>query len=772
MVYGLGWEQMVNDVGKGVALLPYDGWGLNFVQVLLDLKLHQRITTDFQTYVPRTHAVKDLKDTLDTLNSAVTDAETNISKALIRRDGRGLEPAWIARQQAVAQRDRINAHVVGGGSFRRAAKDTRVTVNFDDSDPEYLVIALDTNNLVDIHFDLVIADIVNFIDEEINAYRVLFAEQAQVAGPLKEITIAGGGANDRVFNNMRLVSLDDLNKKWDEIFKPILVAEQAALPAHQFECGLVDYRTGPSNFRGRAIASPRIIIRKSLPIFLLDEDGAYQHYTVQDTVATPVVAAAPAITQGKIWAYRFGPNVTMAACQIKLQGAGARGSGGAMRADRADEVAYQWWGDQQLGILSGLDVALRQGDTNAVTILRYEAAYDPAKLAKKKNLPTTAPAPPPVISVIPISGAAAAVPERGIYDVRKGVILNGIRVTKKKRKGCGTPAAPGAGEALKGGNAETRAQAGSVMRPALSYFMEHDADMAAPADAPQPKPWTGSATQFAPEALKTLDQTSFSASSSGVTIWQQLVPWLRWSGAIRTDQEWCHLLGHGDGGSETPDNFVSGSEHCNTEQLAIECGHRDANIRGLKAKITAYLVPTTRTAPDAFSVEKLQQVMQLLQSPGLRWPYQLPPTVKNMTDLLAMSDAALAAVPIMQPAIQPAFQQGDIETKKFIRRVRETVDSIVYPDPLPLAVMVRYKIYDSQSRKIFDHSFSAQSEGFDINQFNILYWSVRSTVVDLAGNQADKDALFAAKNKKLKKYNDAIAAAKTAAAAAALAPAQ
>lgn len=58
---------------------------------------------------------------------------------------------------------------------------------------------------------------------------------------------------------------------------------------------------------------------------------------------------------------------------------------------------------------------------------------------------------------------------------------------------------------------------------------------------------------------------------------------------IKTDQEWCHLYGHGDGGNEVYGNFISGSKHCNTEQLAIETGQRVDGHRGLTAKITGYL---------------------------------------------------------------------------------------------------------------------------------------------------------------------------------------
>ncbi|OJW69139.1 MAG: hypothetical protein BGO68_03510 [Candidatus Amoebophilus sp. 36-38] len=73
------------------------------------------------------------------------------------------------------------------------------------------------------------------------------------------------------------------------------------------------------------------------------------------------------------------------------------------------------------------------------------------------------------------------------------------------------------------------------------------------------------------------------------------------SNSVRTDQEWCHLLGHGDGGTEELGNFVSGSKHCNTEQLAIETGQRrithkkelfdEKTKKKITARISAYLMP-------------------------------------------------------------------------------------------------------------------------------------------------------------------------------------
>lgn len=81
--------------------------------------------------------------------------------------------------------------------------------------------------------------------------------------------------------------------------------------------------------------------------------------------------------------------------------------------------------------------------------------------------------------------------------------------------------------------------------------------------------------------------------------------------SVRTDQEWCHLLGHGDGGIEELGNFVSGSKHCNTEQLAIEIGqrkitHSKSYNKEIKARITAYLMPNEGTwMPGNYSRENI-----------------------------------------------------------------------------------------------------------------------------------------------------------------------
>jgi len=69
-------------------------------------------------------------------------------------------------------------------------------------------------------------------------------------------------------------------------------------------------------------------------------------------------------------------------------------------------------------------------------------------------------------------------------------------------------------------------------------------------------------------------------------------------------QEWCHLVGHGDTGTDEPDNLVAGSHYANTEQLAMETAARairnlvkknDVPVRVL-LKVTAYLHDETNIA--------------------------------------------------------------------------------------------------------------------------------------------------------------------------------
>lgn len=65
-------------------------------------------------------------------------------------------------------------------------------------------------------------------------------------------------------------------------------------------------------------------------------------------------------------------------------------------------------------------------------------------------------------------------------------------------------------------------------------------------------------------------------------------------GAPAIRYEWCHLLGHGGGGSDDPSNIVAASAHCNSEQLAIESVLYRFHSRGVSVRVAADLVQGTQ----------------------------------------------------------------------------------------------------------------------------------------------------------------------------------
>ena len=86
---------------------------------------------------------------------------------------------------------------------------------------------------------------------------------------------------------------------------------------------------------------------------------------------------------------------------------------------------------------------------------------------------------------------------------------------------------------------------------------------------------------------------------------------------------WCHLIGHGAGGSDAANNILAGSTHCNSEQLQIEkiayqyrskgvslsCqAQRHGNSQYLARSITYYVKVNGRTVytrqMDAFRATK------------------------------------------------------------------------------------------------------------------------------------------------------------------------
>lgn len=171
--------------------------------------------------------------------------------------------------------------------------------------------------------------------------------------------------------------------------------------------------------------------------------------------------------------------------------------------------------------------------------------------------------------------------------------------------------------------------------------------------------------------------------------WQELKMTQR--DELPTNQEWCHLLGHGDSGDERLGNFVSGSFHCNTEQLAMESKERRS---------------ITQSAPKG--------------------TYQLRSTAYLFNDNKALlKDDYLANEAAYQKMVKV---YSALQVKK-----GKTMKLTGAGTVMPLAAFLRYKIYGSfdsdgedaaagskVETKLFDHIFEGQSEFIDQHQFNIL----------------------------------------------------
>ncbi|HEY4242113.1 MAG TPA: DUF4157 domain-containing protein [Kofleriaceae bacterium] len=140
------------------------------------------------------------------------------------------------------------------------------------------------------------------------------------------------------------------------------------------------------------------------------------------------------------------------------------------------------------------------------------------------------------------------------------------------------------------------------------------------------------------------------------------------AGAAYPRQEWCHLVGHGDGGPEHDANLIAGTHYANTEQLALETAVRKLRRVGGK-RIRVRLKVTAYADPDAPNVAVV-----------IRYKVELE-RVGDRGDGKPKEEAS----------------------KKASRKRKEA--------PLPEEA--------AETVKVFDHVFHGQSESFDRNEFEI-----------------------------------------------------
>ena len=155
-------------------------------------------------------------------------------------------------------------------------------------------------------------------------------------------------------------------------------------------------------------------------------------------------------------------------------------------------------------------------------------------------------------------------------------------------------------------------------------------------------------------------------------------------------QEWCHLIGHGDGGSEDQSNLAAGSHYANTEQLALEEGARALRAVGKAHGVVVLLKVTTYLTPGTKCADAIRYKVALWRKPK--------PAAKG-------KPAAAAAV---------AAASTDVSASKDGAAAAVSAASV-----------------EAEAVEIFDHLFDGQSESFDRNEFAI----AKQTLIEAGARQ-------------------------------------
>ena len=385
--------------------------------------------------------------------------------------------------------------------------------------------------------------------------------------------------------------------------------------------------------------------------------------------------------------------------------------------------------------------------SHSAPVLTYHKAY---KNVRKRNLPADY---RPLALGPPVDLRAYFAPSnpgarRNLGRDLKPILMEGGFTKKKKGAMPANPGDETPGEPA-GSPVTVRKSANAIMKDALGSRLAN-----AP---PLPDGWKGSATEFAAWA--------FAADPVVSSYWKEKSTALLKNdglaadptdpnrGKLRTTQEWCHLFGHGDGGREYPGNFVAGSKHCNTEQLALELSQRLFRAKKLRVKITAYLMPSGSAAnkrnlqgvalcfpglKDILTTELLRQPADYRQwaeaddrrrtalrnyALGATWPGDTMISVRGASPFVLRGAVYLRdATPEQRRAAVNGFAEG--------------VLSVLYPE-IPIAAYMRYKVYvpkeDGTYVKCIDHIFSGQREEMDYNEFRALQWSFRLKIAAAVG---------------------------------------
>jgi hypothetical protein len=216
--------------------------------------------------------------------------------------------------------------------------------------------------------------------------------------------------------------------------------------------------------------------------------------------------------------------------------------------------------------------------------------------------------------------------------------------------------------------------------------------------------WNGGATDFCNLIYAEFNTKVNPTNESPKSQWQTLKlssP----KALLPVNQEWCHLMGHGDGGDETSENLVGGSYHCNTEQLAIESAqrhftHKSGSAKNYILKVTAYLFKSSGSMVD----NATGNYINLNQ-------------LKNIKNIRTKDSEKFGKEEIFKKLVEEQnLLLGSSPFAQFIHyKIYEVDKSVKNTEDL---------ISNTNLIKVFDHYFEAQSEFFDKNQANLLYANV------------------------------------------------
>lgn len=160
--------------------------------------------------------------------------------------------------------------------------------------------------------------------------------------------------------------------------------------------------------------------------------------------------------------------------------------------------------------------------------------------------------------------------------------------------------------------------------------------------------------------------------------------------SLPTLQEWCHLHGRGDGGPDESNNLVAGSNHCNTEQAAIELAQRLTT----QNSATEYLLRTT-----AYLFQETQGTGAVIN------------TVSSVISQVQPTSSK-------QGKKRSREEDDDGENPRRKKRKIEIQNA-----ETSLAAFIRYRVYRKNEKsdvKLLDYTFEGQSEFFDMNQYRIV----------------------------------------------------